>query len=104
MTCNRIPVDTHCEHRIGDAVQVGSRVRMLAPWGEEEYVIVSPASADPHRGRISVVSPVGSALLGLRRGQDVSVRTPGGVQRLAILDVVPPTEPVVAARVEACSR
>jgi transcription elongation GreA/GreB family factor len=76
---------------------------MLAPWGEEEYVIVSPASADPHRGRISVVSPVGSALLGLRRGEDVSVQTPGGVQRLAILDVVPPAEAVIAARVEPCS-
>jgi transcription elongation GreA/GreB family factor len=104
MTCNRIPVDTHCEHRIGDAVQLGSRVRIQTPWGEEEYAIVSPASADPHRGRISTVSPVGSALLGLRRGQDVSVRTPGGVQRLAILDVVPPTGPVVPARVEPCAR
>jgi len=77
---------------------------MLAPWGEEEYVIVSPASADPDRGRISVVSPVGSALLGLRRGENVSVQTPGGVQRLAILDVVPPMGPFVAARVEPCAR
>jgi transcription elongation GreA/GreB family factor len=103
MTCNRIPIDTQYDHRVGDAIEVGSRVLLLAPWGEEEYVIVFPASADPHRGRISMVSPVGSAVLGLRPGEDVSVQTPGGVQRLAILDVVPPTRPVIAARVETCS-
>ncbi len=99
MTCNRTPIDSDGKHRGGEPVEVGSRVRMLAPWGEEEYVIVAPALADPHRGRISMVSPVGSALLGLRRGEDVGVHTPGGVHRLTILDVVPPTEPLIGVRV-----
>jgi transcription elongation GreA/GreB family factor len=33
---------------------------------------------------------VGAALLGQRLGAEVTVQTPGGVQSLTILDVVPP--------------
>jgi transcription elongation GreA/GreB family factor len=75
--------------QLGAAVDVGSRVRVLAPWGEDEYLIASPYAANPPRGCISILSPVGAALLGQRLGAEVSVQTPGGVQSLTILGVVP---------------
>jgi transcription elongation GreA/GreB family factor len=88
MTCDHLA--NHTAHRAGGAVHVGSRVRVLAPWGEDEYVIVPPQSADPQHGRISLLSPVGAALLDQRPGDVVSVRTPDGAQSLALLDVTPP--------------
>lgn len=94
MTCDQLANES--EHRTGGAVQVGSRVRVLAPWGEDEYVIVSPQCADPRHGRISMVSPVGQALLGRRPGDAVCVQTPDGVQCLALLDVIHPRASLVS--------
>ena len=49
------------------------------PAGKRRTVtLVLPADADPSRGRISVLSPIGLALLGRRRGAVVSVQTPNG--------------------------
>jgi transcription elongation factor GreA len=42
------------------------------------YTLVDPAEADPLRGRISVASPVGKALLGQAAGQDIRVVAPKG--------------------------
>lgn len=103
MTCNRTSIDSGHERGAGATVEVGYRVRVLAPWGEDEYLVVSPQSADPGRGRISMLSPVGAALLGRRRGEEVRVQTPGGIQRLAILDVVPPPACLLAAAMTRCA-
>ena len=53
----------------------------------EEYTIVRSAQALVVRGRISMESPVGRALLGRRRGDRIEVRTPGGVRLLTIVGV-----------------
>jgi len=45
---------------------------------EETYVIVGSMEADPHNGRISNESPMGKALLGKKKGDAVTVDTPGG--------------------------
>jgi transcription elongation factor GreA len=73
----------------GGTVELGSRVRVRDVDGEEEYTIVSRTLADAAQGRISEESPVGRALLGRGRGEEVEVVTPGGVRRLTIVDVVP---------------
>jgi Transcription elongation factor, GreA/GreB, C-term len=54
----------------------------------EEYTIVPRGEAEVERGLISPHSPVGSALLGHRAGEELVVRTPGGPRRLRILEVV----------------
>jgi transcription elongation factor GreA len=51
---------------------------------------VGAAESDPVAGRISVVSPVGKAIVGLRRGQVVEVDTPLGGRRFKVLEVEPP--------------
>lgn len=54
---------------------------------EEEYEIVGKMEADPSNGRISNESPIGTALLGKKKGQKVVVETPGGSIDLKILKV-----------------
>jgi transcription elongation factor GreA len=44
----------------------------------ETFRIVGPAEANPADGRISDVSPVGSALLGKKVGQTVTIEAPDG--------------------------
>ena len=66
------------------AVRLGSRVVVVDDLGESEYLIVGPQEADPAAGRISASSPVGSALIGARAGDTVSVATPGGRRSVEI--------------------
>jgi transcription elongation factor GreA len=68
-------------------VQVGSRVTVRDEFGEEEYTIVGPAEVDVAKGRISMESPVGKALLGHRIGEEVKVQTPGGMRPVTIVRV-----------------
>ena len=55
--------------------------------------LVHPREADPDAGRVSVLAPLGAALLGLRVGQSIDWRMPGGMRRLRVLSVArtPPT-------------
>lgn len=49
--------------------------------------IVYPGDADAARGCISVLAPIGSALLGLRVGQAIIWRLPGGWRRILLLEI-----------------
>jgi regulator of nucleoside diphosphate kinase len=49
--------------------------------------LVYPADANSDAGRVSVLAPLGCALLGLRVGQQIDWRMPGGLRRLRVLSV-----------------
>jgi regulator of nucleoside diphosphate kinase len=49
--------------------------------------LVYPRDADIARGRVSVMAPVGSALLGLRVGQQIAWKLPTGIRRMQVVDV-----------------
>jgi len=49
--------------------------------------VVYPEDADPNKGWVSVLAPLGSALLGLRVGQEIDWHMPRGMRRLRIVDV-----------------
>ena len=49
--------------------------------------LVYPGDADATQGRISVLAPIGSALLGLRVGQAIDWQLPTGVRRIRVVDV-----------------
>jgi regulator of nucleoside diphosphate kinase len=51
---------------------------------EHEYTIVFPRDADLSAGRISVLAPIGTALLGYAEGDEIEWNVPGGVRRLRI--------------------
>ena len=71
-----------------DTVQVGNKVTVQeADYPEETYYIVGAKEADPRNGKISNESPVGSALLGGRVGDEVTAETPTGGLRLKILKI-----------------
>ena len=58
-----------------DIVRMGSTVRYRTDTGQEPQVtLVYPVDADIARGRISVLTPVGTALIGLRVGQSITWR------------------------------
>ena len=53
----------------------------------EQYTLVYPAEADVIQQRISVLAPIGTALLGYRVGDVVVWRVPSGRRRLVIVNV-----------------
>ncbi len=55
---------------------------------EVEYRLVGPYESAPERGKISVTSPIGGALIGARVGDEVKVRTPSGFQEFEILRIL----------------
>jgi transcription elongation factor GreA len=70
-------------------VGIGSRVRVRVDGHGTPvtYEIVGTLDAAPESGRLSDRSPVGRALVGLRRGDRALVDAPGGRFSLEILDV-----------------
>jgi regulator of nucleoside diphosphate kinase len=49
--------------------------------------VVYPRDADASRGHISVLAPIGSALLGLRVGQEIEWQVPGGRKRVRVVSI-----------------
>lgn len=49
--------------------------------------IVYPRDADASHGRISVLAPIGSALLGLRVGQSIEWPVPSGTKRVRVVEL-----------------
>jgi regulator of nucleoside diphosphate kinase len=74
-----------------DVVRMGSRVRFRTGRDERHVTLVWPAEADIAERRISVLTPVGTALIGLRSGQSITFRARDGrPQMLTVLAVLPP--------------
>lgn len=63
------------------------RVRDMEDGEEETYTLVYPHEADIETGKLSVLAPVGTALLGYRAGDVVEWPVPAGVARLRIEEV-----------------
>jgi transcription elongation factor GreA len=63
-----------------DVVRVGSQVTIREQGSDEDetFMIVGAAEANPREGKISQRSPIGSALLGHKKGDKVKVSTPDG--------------------------
>ncbi|HVW67373.1 MAG TPA: nucleoside diphosphate kinase regulator [Steroidobacteraceae bacterium] len=79
-----------------DVITMRARVRVLDLISRErrEFVLVYPAEADLSAGRVSVLAPLGTALLGYREGDEVEWVMPGGLRRLQVERVFQPAEPV----------
>jgi regulator of nucleoside diphosphate kinase len=73
-----------------DVVTMNSTVRVtdLETNASHQYTIVFPADADYEKGRISILSPIGTALLGYRAGDVVAWEMPRGTRRLRIDELV----------------
>jgi len=69
---------------------LGSRVTISDPNGTSAiYTLVDPSEASLAKGKISITSPLGQALLSKKEGQDVEVKAPGGKLRYHLEAIAP---------------
>ncbi|MCI2425612.1 GreA/GreB family elongation factor [Candidatus Acetothermia bacterium] len=80
-----IPDDEISREKIG----IGTRLVLqdLSIKESGDFTLVSPAEVDLERGKISVDSPVGSALLGKRENDTLTIAVPAGKVRFKILSI-----------------
>ena len=78
---------------VADLVQMGCMVEFRddATGKVQAVTLVYPGEADIEQGRVSVMTSIGAALIGLSLGQSINWRTRTGiVKRLTVLDVKVP--------------
>lgn len=72
-------------------VRMGSGVEYETPEDRRRVTLVYPEDADIETGRVSVLTPIGTALLGLSAGQSIRwIRRDGREQQLTIIAVESP--------------
>ncbi|MDR4458971.1 MAG: nucleoside diphosphate kinase regulator [Nitrospirales bacterium] len=73
-----------------DVVTMNSRVRLSDPSKEEDliYTLVFPRDADSGAGKISVLAPIGTAILGYRVGDIIEWPVPLGTRKVKIEEVL----------------
>lgn len=73
-----------------DVIRFASRVLVenLDTEEEQEYMIVGEDEADIKKGKISVSSPLGSALIGKEPGEEAIVQAPGGKRVYEVVDIL----------------
>ena len=78
----------------GDVVRMGSSLRFTSELGEDRVVtLVFPGEADIAAGKVSILTPIGAALIGLSAGQSINwTARDGRVHRLTVETVDVPAE------------
>jgi len=73
-----------------DVVTMNSRVRLVDLDSAEEMVLtlVFPDQADVDQDRISVLAPIGTAVLGYRLGDTFAWQVPDGIRRLRVEELL----------------
>jgi regulator of nucleoside diphosphate kinase len=73
-----------------DVVTMRSKVKLkdLDTKQESVYSIVFPTEANLDEGKVSVLAPLATALMGHRRGATVEFEAPGRVRRLKIVEIL----------------
>ncbi len=72
-----------------DRVVFGRTVSLYNIQTDEEvdYQLLGPYESDPENGKISVTSPLGQAVIGKEKGDEVKARTPGGILEFEIIEI-----------------
>lgn len=73
-----------------DVIRINSIVRIKAEEKNEvmQFMLVTPDKANIKEKRISIMAPIGTALIGFRKGQQVKWKVPSGVKTFTILEVI----------------
>ncbi|MEZ5345462.1 MAG: nucleoside diphosphate kinase regulator [Pyrinomonadaceae bacterium] len=71
-------------------VTMRSKVRLndLKTGKDTTYTLVFPSEADIDEGKISILAPLATAILGHRLGDEVEFKSPSGLRRLAIDEII----------------
>lgn len=79
----KIVAKQHGAGKIG----LGSTIKVECEGDQDTYELVGANESDPLKGKISIESPIGKALMGANKGETVVVTTPGGKLEYKVLDV-----------------
>ena len=73
-----------------DVVTMNSRARLkdLETNEEKVYTLVFPSEANLEQQKISILAPIGTAILGYRVGDAVEWQVPGGIRKLRIEEIL----------------
>lgn len=73
-----------------DVITMNSRALLLDIESHEEmeYTLVFPQDANPAEGKISILAPIGTAMLGYRVGDTFAWQVPDGLRQLKIVKIL----------------
>lgn len=73
-----------------DVITMNSEVHLRDLNTKEEitYTLVFPDNADANQGRVSILAPIGTALLGYSVGDTIEWKVPAGVAKLKVEKIV----------------
>jgi len=73
-----------------DVITMNTRVRLKDMDSQEEmiYWLVFPKDADADKNKISIFSPVGTALIGYKVGDIIEFKVPAGLRKLKVKEVL----------------
>ncbi len=73
-----------------DVITMRSKVRLkdLVSGESNTYSLVFPTEANFVEGKISVLAPIGTAILGYKQGDTIEWRVPSGLRRLKVEEVL----------------
>ncbi|MHB8708071.1 MAG: nucleoside diphosphate kinase regulator [Desulfuromonadales bacterium] len=73
-----------------DVVTINSRIRLCDLDADQEMILtlVLPAAANFAEGRLSVASPIGTAILGYAAGDTIEWNVPSGTKRIRIEEIL----------------
>ena len=77
------------ENISSDKVFIGAIVSLkdLETKEELKYILVSPEEANYEESKISIYSPIGKALMGRAKGEEVSIHVPAGILKYKIVKI-----------------
>lgn len=73
-----------------DVITMRSTVRLkdLVSGDENTYSLVFPTEADFSEGKISVLAPIGMAILGYKQGDTIKWSVPSGMRKLKVEEIL----------------
>lgn len=73
-----------------DVITMNSIVRLMDLDSSEEktYTLVFPKDADISQNKISILAPIGTALIGYRVGDTIKWQVPAGIKRLRVMSIL----------------
>ena len=78
------------KHVPADVITMRSKVRLkdLVSGESNTYSLVFPTEADFAEGKISVLAPIGTAILGYKRGDTIEWLVPSGLRKLKVEEII----------------
>ncbi len=72
-----------------DVIRLNSEVAISVPGNmQRRYTVVTPEMSDLKQNKISILAPMGLALFGYAKGDQIEWEFPAGINKIEILDVV----------------